>query len=172
MGRHNAHPDDTRAVGSFNAATMSAKFSGLFMGIQLIIMVVSIGTLFAGGVGVMNIMLISVAERTKEIGIRKAMGATPGNIIGMIVSESVLLTILSGLIGMAIGIAVVDLTDYAIGIPAPSEDGEPNLFRRPEIDAGTAIFSVVVLVIIGTVAGWYPARRAVSINPIQALRTE
>ncbi|CAN5142596.1 ABC transporter permease [soil metagenome] len=172
LARHNINPNDLRAIGSFNAASESAKFSNLFLGINFVIMVLGTGTLIAGGIGVMNIMLISVAERTKEIGIRKAMGATPGNIIGMIVSESILLTLLSGMIGLSIGVIIISLTDYYIGVPTQGADGEPSLFRRPEIESGTAIFSVIVLVIIGTLAGWYPARRAARVDPITALRTE
>jgi len=172
MARHLLHPDDTRAVGSFNAATESAKFNNLFAGLNFVILIVGMGTLFAGGIGVMNIMLISVAERTKEIGIRKAMGATPANIIGMIVSEAVLITFLSGFIGMACGIGLLELADYMVGVPVQGADEEPSFFRRPEIQSGTAIFSVVVLIVIGTFAGWYPAQRAVNIDPIKALRTE
>ncbi len=172
LGRHSIHPDDLRAVGSFNAASEAAKFGNLFLGIDFVILVLGTGTLIAGGIGVMNIMLISVAERTKEIGIRKAMGATPSNILGMIVSESILLTLLSGCLGLAVGVILISITDYVVGVPVASDDGDPSLFRRPEIDSGTAIFSIIVLVVIGTLAGWYPARRAVRIDPITALRTE
>lgn len=120
----------------------------------------------------MNIMLISVAERTKEIGIRKAMGATPGNILVMIISEAIIVTFLSGFIGLALGIGIIDLLDYVIGVPVQSAEGEGSMFRRPEIDAWVAIMSVVVLIVIGVFAGWYPASSAVKIDPIKALRTE
>lgn len=172
LSRHNISPEDMRAVGSFNAATVSAKFSILFTGIKLIILIVGMGTLFSGGIGVMNIMLISVAERTKEIGIRKAMGATPGNILGMIVSEAMVITLISGFIGLAFGIGLIDLLDYVIGVPVQGPNSDPSFFRRPEINAGVAIFSVVVLLVIGVLAGLYPAAKAVRIDPIKALRTE
>lgn len=172
LSRHHISPEDTRAVGSFNAATESAKFNTLFAGLNLIILIVGMGTLFSGGIGVMNIMLISVAERTKEIGIRKAMGATPGNILVMIISEAIIVTFLSGFIGLALGIGIIDLLDYVIGVPVQSAEGEGSMFRRPEIDAWVAIMSVVVLIVIGVFAGWYPASSAVKIDPIKALRTE
>lgn len=172
LSRHNISPEDTRAVGSFNAATESAKFSTLFLGINAIILIVGMGTLFSGGIGVMNIMLISVAERTKEIGIRKAMGATPGNILGMVVSEAMVITLISGFIGLAFGIGLIDLLDYLVGVPVQGPESEPSFFRRPEINAGVAIFSVVVLLVIGILAGLYPAAKAVRIDPIKALRTE
>lgn len=172
LARHNISPDDTRAVGSFNAATESAKFSSLFLGINFIIFIVGMGTLLSGGIGVMNIMLISVAERTKEIGVRKAMGATPRNILGMIVSEAMVITFLSGFIGLAFGIGIIDLIDYVVGVPVQGPDSDPSFFRRPEINAGIAVFSIIVLIVIGALAGLYPALKAVRIDPIKALRTE
>jgi putative ABC transport system permease protein len=172
LARHNISLEDTRAVGSFNAATMSAKFTILFLGIKGVIFIVGMGTLFSGGIGVMNIMLISVAERTKEIGIRKAMGATPSNILSMIISEALMITFLSGFIGLAFGIGLIDLLDYIVGVPVQGPESEPSFFRRPEINASIAIFSMIVLIIIGALAGLYPAAKAVRIDPIKALRTE
>ena len=170
--QHTIHPDDSRAIGSFNAAGTSQKFSNLFLGINFLVSVVGIGTLFAGGVGVMNIMLITVNERTKEIGIRKAMGATPTSIIGMIVQEAVFLTFVAGFMGLALGVLVLNGVDALVGEPTPGMGEEPVFFMHPEIGLPAAIFSISVLLVIGLLSGLYPAIKAVRVDPIKALRTE
>lgn len=171
--QHSINPADDRAVGSFNAASTSQRFSNLFLGISFLVSVVGIGTLFAGGVGVMNIMLITVNERTKEIGIRKAMGATPFSIISMIVQEAVFLTFVAGFIGLGLGVLTLNGVDALIGDPTTgAPGGEPVFFLHPEIGLPAAVFSIIVLLVIGLLSGLYPATKAVRIDPIKALRTE
>ena len=176
MAQHKVNPEDDRAVGSFNAAKESEKFDRLFFGINALIAMVGLGTLFAGGVGVMNIMLITVNERTKEIGIRKAMGATPWSILSMIMQEAVFITFMSGFLGLALGILTLEGVNMLIGEPAPPTAGggrgDMTFFLHPEVGFNTAMFAISVLLVIGILAGLYPSLKAVSINPIKALRTE
>jgi putative ABC transport system permease protein len=166
--RHHIHPDDERAVGSWNMEKEFKKMSGLFAGIRALIWIVGMGTLFAGIVGVSNIMLIVVKERTKEIGIQRAIGATPLNIIVQIIIESVFLTTLAGYIGLVVGVGLVELINY--GLEASGANTE--MFKNPEIDFNMAITALAILVISGMIAGLIPARRAVKIRPIEALRDE
>ncbi len=136
------------------------QFAGI---LQIIVACVAFGTIIAGIIGISNIMVFVVKERTKELGIRKALGATPKSVIGTILLESVFITTISGFVGMMIGIAILSslgekLKDYFI--------------TDPYIDMGTAIFATVILIIFGGLAGYIPARRAASIKPIEALRDE
>lgn len=173
MAQHSVNPKDTRAVGSFNAAQEAEKFDRMFGGISFLVGLVGIGTLFAGGVGVMNIMLITVNERTKEIGIRKAMGATPGSIIGMILQEAVFITFIAGYIGLACGVFALEGVDSLVGEPTGGGGrGDFVFFLHPEVSFKVAMFSVGVLIVTGVMAGLYPALKAVWIDPIKALRTE
>lgn len=173
MAQHTIHPDDTRAIGSFNAAKEAQKFNRMFGGISFLVGLVGIGTLFAGGIGVMNIMLITVNERTKEIGIRKAMGATPASIIGMIMQEAVFITFVAGYLGLALGVFTLEAVDAFIGEPETSgKRSDFIFFMHPEVSFATAMFSVGVLMVTGMLAGLYPALKAVWIDPIKALRTE
>ena len=166
--RHHIHPDDNRAIGSWNMENEFNKFSNLFSGITILVWIVGLGTLFAGVVGVSNIMLIVVKERTKEIGIQRAIGAPPSAIISQIIIESVFLTTLAGYIGLVVGVGLIELVDYMITMSG----AESEMFRNPEINFDMAMMSLGVLVISGIFAGLIPARRAVSIKPIDALRDE
>ena len=164
--RHNIHPDDERGVGSWNMEEQFSKMTGLFAGINGLIWIVGIGTLFAGVVGVSNIMLIVVKERTKEIGIQRALGATPANIISQIIIESVFLTTLAGYIGLVVGVGIVEGINYML------LNSETEMFKNPEVDFNMAMTAMFILVIAGALAGMIPAKRAVNIRPIEALRDE
>jgi putative ABC transport system permease protein len=166
--RHHIHPDDNRAIGSWNMENEYNKFQNLFNGIAILVWIVGSGTLFAGVVGVSNIMLIVVKERTKEIGIQRAIGAPPSAIISQIIIESVFLTTLAGYVGLVLGVGLIELVDYLIVKSGVQSD----MFRNPEIDFRMAMISLGVLVVSGIFAGLIPARRAISIKPIDALRDE
>lgn len=168
MERHSISPDDTRAVGSFNVENEFNKMENLFAGINGLIWIVGIGTLLAGVIGVSNIMLIVVKERTKEIGVQRALGATPWAIQGQIILESVFLTTLAGYIGLVLGVGILELINYAL-----VEFGASNgMFSKPEVDFNKATIALVVLIVSGALAGFIPARRATQIKPIDALRDE
>jgi putative ABC transport system permease protein len=166
--RHSISPTDERAVGSFNVEVQFKKMENLFTGINGLIWIVGIGTLLAGVIGVSNIMLIVVKERTKEIGIQRALGATPLAIKSQIVLESVFLTALAGYIGLVLGVGVLELINYLlINFGASTE-----MFSHPEVDFSKAISALIILIISGAVAGLIPAQRATQIKPIDALRDE
>lgn len=166
--RHSVAPDDSRAIGSFNVEEEYLKMSRLFMGINGLIWIVGIGTLFAGVIGVSNIMLIIVKERTKEIGVQRAIGATPWMIRKQVIIESVLLTAIAGYIGLVMGVGILELINYILVQVGASTD----MFNKPEVDFYKAVTALIVLVISGAIAGLIPANRAVSIKPIDALRDE
>jgi len=163
--RHSVHPDDERAIGSENVEEEYQKVQGLFLIIRLFSWFVSIVTIIAGVIGVGNIMLIVVNERTKEIGIRKALGATPGSVISMILQESIVVTSLAGYMGLLAGTGIIAAVDYFL-----KPEGE--FFAHPEIDFSVAFSALAVLVVMGTLAGLIPAMKAANINPIEALRDE
>ncbi len=164
--RHGIHPDDPEAIGSFNAAEAFGKIQGLFKGIRLFVWFVGTLTLLAGVLGVSNILLIIVKERTKEIGIRKALGATPASIVALVVEESVALTALSGYAGLVAGVATLELIGKAVSkVPdAPLSD--------PSVSLSAALISTFVLIVAGVVAGIVPARLAARVHPVEALRAE
>lgn len=166
--RHFIHPDDDQAIGSFNVEKEFKQMRGLFFGIDMLIWIVGIGTLMAGVIGVSNIMLVIVKERTKEIGIQRALGATPLHIIVQIINESVFLTVLAGYTGLVAGVAVIEGVDRMIS----ASGGEDTFFKNPEIDFQIALAALIILVFAGLFAGLIPARRALHIKPIEALRAE
>lgn len=166
--RHKVAPEDDRAFGSFNAQKAYEQMNGLFGGIAMLIWVVGTGTLIAGVIGVSNIMLIIVKERTQEIGIRRAIGATPWAIISQIVLESVFLTSMAGYFGLLLGVFVTEMISNALG-DNPSSD---TMFTNPTIDLKVALTALTILIISGIFAGLIPARKAVKIKPIDALRAE
>lgn len=163
--RHKIAPDDEKAIGHWNMEIEFNKLQGLFFGIELLIWIVGTGTLMAGIIGISNIMLIVVKERTKEIGVKRALGAVPAQIIGQIMLESVFLTALSGYFGLVLGIGILELLDSAIG-----SSGE--MFRNPTVDLSVALKALSLLILSGALAGLIPARKAVSIKPVEALRSE
>lgn len=168
--RHKIAPEDLQAIGSFNIEKEFIKFSALFLGIQVLTWIVGIGTLLAGVIGVSNIMLVIIKERTQEIGIQRAIGATPATIIKHIVAESVFLTVMAGYIGLSLGVGLLELLNQILQKANASGDG--MFFRNPEINLTMALSALGVLVISGIVAGLIPAKRAISIKPIDAIRDE
>jgi len=166
--RHSIHPDDERAVGSFNLENEFNKMNSLFAGINGLIWIVGIGTLLAGVIGVSNIMLIIVKERTKEIGIQRAIGATPWSIISQVIMESVILTTIAGYVGLVLGVGIVEGVNYLL--VTTGADG--SMFTNPEVNFSVAVKALEVLVVAGILAGLVPAYRAVSMKPIDALRNE
>lgn len=166
--RHSVSPDDPQAIGSFNMQKQYNQMIGLFAGINGLIWIVGIGTLLAGVIGISNIMLVIVKERTKEIGIQRALGASPMNIISQIITESVFLTTFAGYVGLVIGVLILEIVNNALS----QGGGDSNMFKNPNIDFNMAIMALAILIISGAVAGLIPARKAVSIKPIDALRYE
>lgn len=167
---HTFNPDDRAALGLWNNSQNYIQTMNIFAAIKLFVWIVGIGTLIAGIVGVSNIMLITVKERTKEFGIRKALGASPTSIIKLILIESVLITSAFGYIGMVLGITITEAINFAIN-QTPAEPGN-IIFRNPTVDVGIVIAALVILIISGLIAGYIPAKRAVTIKPIEALRSE
>jgi putative ABC transport system permease protein len=134
----------------------------------MFVWVVGVGTLIAGIVGVSNIMLIIVKERTREIGVRKAIGATPFSIISLIIQESVVITSVSGYLGLLAGVGLLDGIRYLI----ESTGAKMPFFTRPEVDLGVALTATIILVVAGAIAGLIPAIKAAQIKPIEALRAD
>jgi putative ABC transport system permease protein len=176
--RHQFDPEDQRAVGIYNSLENYVETMQIFRAIKIFVWLIGIGTLIAGIVGISNIMLIVVKERTKEIGIRKAVGATPGSIIGLILLESILITSIAGYIGMFFGISIMEGINFMMEqsaqtqVGANGDQGEFRMFMNPTVDLEIAVSAMLLLVGAGTLAGYFPARRAASIQPIVALRDE
>ncbi|MEN8247258.1 MAG: ABC transporter permease [Thermodesulfobacteriota bacterium] len=166
--RHQVSPDDKIAFGRYNVEKEYRKMVNLFKGIRILTWFVGTFTLIAGIIGVSNIMLIIVKERTREIGIRRAIGATPFNIITQIMAESVLITALSGYIGLFSGVVIIELVSRVLTATGTKAD----YFKNPEIDFRVAIASLSILVICGALAGLIPGRKAVSIKPVEAIRDD
>jgi len=162
---HVFDPSDQRAVNIRNNVEEYQRFKGVMVGIRTFIWVIGILTIIAGVVGVSNIMLIVVKERTKEIGIRKALGATPASIISLLLQEAIFLTSLSGYIGLLAGIGVLELMNQFLPEDSP-------YFKNPEVNLQLALMAVGILVLSGALAGLFPALRAARIRPIDALRDE
>ncbi len=171
--QHKISPDDEEAVGNVDIEAQVKIMNYVFLGIDMLIWIVGIGTLIAGAVGVSNIMLVIIKERTKEIGIQRAIGAGPGVIIGQIISESVFLTTIAGFVGLALGTMVLSLVSMAIDQAKASGSSEEEVFFvNPEIGIPIAVSALVILIVTGIIAGLIPARKAVRIKPIEALRHE
>lgn len=157
------HPEDSEGVWVENRNEDAEMFRSIFQGINLFVWFVGLMTLLAGAMGVANIMAIVVRERTKEIGVRKALGATSGSIVGQIVQESVVLMLVSGCIGLVAGV-------WTLQSLAPYADHE--FFSNPRVDFSSAILALGILITVGVVSALGPATRAVSIRPVEALRDE
>ena len=165
--RHRIAPDDLQAIGSFNIEAEFIKYSRLFLGIRILTWIVGVGTLLAGSIGVSNIMMVIIRERTQEIGIQRAIGATPGKIMLHIIAESVFLTVLAGYAGLSLGVGILELMNMAL-----EAGGEELFFKRPEINFNMALSALIILGLSGIFAGLIPARRAIKIKPIDAIREE
>jgi putative ABC transport system permease protein len=163
---HNVHPDDKRAFGSVNLGERIAKITGFLTGMQFLTWFVGIATLIAGVFAIGNILLITVKERTKEIGIRRALGATPKSIKQQIILESVFLTTVAGMLGIVFGALVLYLIDMFFG------QGEDATLINPTVDIPVIFIAFTTLVVLGTLIGLIPAHMATIVKPIEALRDE
>ncbi|MDD2937897.1 MAG: ABC transporter permease [Proteiniphilum sp.] len=163
--QHQIAPEDKEAVFNMNIEEQFKMFNYLGIGIAALIWIVGLGTIFAGAIGVSNIMLVTVRERTKEIGIRRALGATPSDIIGQILSESIVLTVLAGITGIVVGVGLLRATSIILS------QGD-QFFKDPQISFGMAVVSLLILLVIGTFAGYIPAQRAMMIKPVEAISEE
>ena len=161
--KYSVAPDDRSAVRVNNTLEEAKRIYGLIDTIRGVFWFIGIGTIIAGIVGVSNIMLIVVKERTKEIGIRKALGALPWSIIGMILQEAIFVTAMAGFIGLFLGVGLLELVGPMV---------DSAFIKYPQVDFATAMTTVVVLILAGTLAGFIPAQRAAHIRPIEALRDE
>lgn len=164
--RHRVAPSDKAAIRSYNLQERVEKTNALFAGINAFIWFVGIGTLTAGIVGISNIMMITVKERTVEIGIRKALGARPTHIISSLLFESVFVTAIAGYMGLVFGVGVIELASFSL----EKFNIQNEFFKRPEVDFAIAIQAIIILVLVGALAGFAPAWRAARIPPIEAMR--
>ena len=172
-GNHSAAPDDEGSVWIWNRFTKNLQMNTGMNMIRTALWIVGLFTLLSGIVGVSNIMLITVKERTREFGIRKAIGASPSSILRLIIIESIVITTFFGYIGMVIGVAANEYMDATIGqMKVNSGLFEATMFYNPTVGIGVCIAATVVMIVAGTLAGLIPARKAARIRPIEALRAE
>ena len=162
---HNVAPNDDKALMVFNTEVLFQMLDNLFKGVNFLIWLVGIGTLLAGAIGVSNIMMVTVKERTTEIGIRRAIGATPKMILSQIISESIILTLVAGMSGILFGVFILQMLEMT-----NTKDG--ILTAHFQVNFWTAITSALIICILGGLAGLAPAWRAMSIKPVDAMRDE
>jgi putative ABC transport system permease protein len=163
---HQVHPDDERAFGTFNLGEIFNRIIGFSKGMTFLSLIVGIATIIAGVIGIGNILLISVKERTKELGVRRALGATPREVRLQIIMESVFLTLIAGIFGIVLGAIVL------FGIDMATQNLSDFPYTNPTVPIPFVIGALVIMVVLGTLIGLIPAQRAVSIKPIDALREE
>jgi putative ABC transport system permease protein len=169
--RHKISPTDVQAVGHVNLEKQFKQFSSLFTGIKALTWIVGIGTLLAGVIGVSNIMLVIIKERTQEIGVMRAIGATPRKVISQIIMESVFITTIAGYIGLVLGILLLEGLNKLLEMAAAG--GAEGIFiKNPEVNLSVAVACLIILIVSGAIAGYIPARKAVKIKPIDALRAD
>lgn len=166
--RHTINPNDDRAVGNFDLYQEYSKINGLFTALNFVAYFVGILVLLSGIIGISNIMLIVVKERTKEIGIRRALGATPWSIRSQILLESIFLTIVSGMAGIVLATAVLWLVNYQLS----GMDTSEMMFINPSVNIGVVFIALTILIVSGLLAGLIPAQNAIKVKPVEALRTE
>ena len=165
-------PKDTQALWVWNSQRDYIETMKIFGGITIFVSIIGIFTLIAGIVGVSNIMLVSVKERTREFGIRKAIGAPPSHILRSIIIESILITTVFGYIGMMMGVGLTELINFFLEQSAAGNPDGMSVFKDPTVSLSYVIISTTILIIAGVIAGYMPARRAVRIKPIEAMREE
>lgn len=163
---HRVHPDDERAFGTFNLGEIFNRIVGFSKGMTFLSLVVGLATILAGVIGIGNILLISVKERTRELGVRRALGATPSEVKGQIILESVFLTLLAGILGIILGALLLS------GIDALTKNQSDFPYTNPTVPIPYVVGAIIIMVVLGTLIGLIPAQRAVSIRPIDALREE
>jgi putative ABC transport system permease protein len=166
--RHSIHPDDDRAIGNFDLFQEFSKIQGLFFILKFIAYFVGTLVLLSGVIGISNIMLIVVKERTKEIGIRRALGATPGMIRSQILLEAIFLTIIAGMFGIAMATGLL----FIVNMILDSMPSEGMMFANPSVDLTVVFIALVILIGSGLLAGFIPAQTAINVKPVDALRTE
>ncbi|MGO4904587.1 ABC transporter permease [Flavobacterium sp. W20_MBD1_R3] len=166
--RHSINPDDDRAIGNFDLFQEFSKVQGLFLILRFIAYFVGTLVLLSGVIGISNIMLIVVKERTKEIGIRRALGATPGAIRSQILSEAIFLTIIAGMFGIALATGLLAIVNVVLD----SMPSEGMMFANPSVDLTVVFIALLILIGSGLVAGLIPAQTAINVKPVDALRTE
>ncbi|MEO0470034.1 MAG: FtsX-like permease family protein, partial [Bacteroidota bacterium] len=164
--RHSVSPDDERAFGHYNRIEEFEKPNNVLFGIRVLSWIVGFFTLLAGAIGISNIMLVVVKERTKEIGVRRAIGAKPWSIISMIIAEAVLLTFMAGFCGLISSVALLDLAASFM------EGQDTGMFGPPSVDIAFTTQALIILVVAGVLAGLIPAQRAIRIRPVEALRAD
>ena len=162
---HYVDPTDEQGALVFNTELIFQMIDNMFKGVNFLIWLVGLGTLLAGAIGVSNIMMVTVRERTTEIGIRRAIGATPKMILSQIISESIVLTLVAGMSGILFGVMILQMLELA-----NTEDGIIN--THFQVNFWTAIFAALVVATVGVLAGLAPAARAMSIKPVDAMRDE
>jgi putative ABC transport system permease protein len=163
---HKISPDDERAFGSFNIGEVFNRIKGFADGMTFLSLVVGLATIIAGVIGIGNILLISVKERTKELGVRRALGATPGEVRIQIVLESVFLTLIAGVLGIILGAAALATINFF------TQDLAEFPYTNPTVPPLLVLGALLIMTVMGTLIGLIPAQRAVSIKPIDALREE
>ncbi|MEG1648398.1 MAG: FtsX-like permease family protein, partial [Rikenellaceae bacterium] len=169
---HHFDPTDMSAIWLYNRMEDYKDAMMVFIGINVFVWIIGLGTLLSGVVGVSNIMLVTVTERTAEFGIRKSLGAKPSSIVRLILTESVLVTSIFGYVGMVLGVAVMEVVNYYI-VNAPLQESEgfnETIFIDPTLDISVAVSATLVVVLAGLIAGYIPANRAAKLKTIDALR--
>ena len=161
--KYDVSREDQRAIGLYNNASGNREVSNMMIGLGILIFIIGFGTLIAGVVGISNIMVYVVSERTKELGIRKAVGATPKDIVTMILQESIFITAISGYFGLILGVGILKVAGPSL---------EEYFILNPSISTPVVIGATVTLIIAGVIAGYLPAKRAARIKPVVALSAD
>jgi putative ABC transport system permease protein len=162
---HNIDPSDEQGLTVFNTEVLFQVLDSLFRGVNFLVWLVGLGTLLAGAIGVSNIMMVTVRERTTEIGIRRAIGATPRMVLSQIISESIVLTLVAGMSGILFAVMILQMLQLA-----NTEDG--IVAAHFQVAVGTAIGAVLLLTVLGILAGLPPALRAMRIKPVEAMHED